>query len=275
MSSGSERMIEMQQEKDDRNLAKKLGISYDELLELDHEIDTEESNDGLVYNYILKFSDDAPKEILDKIIGIDDQSQVWLAPWELDNSEYYEEQYEAIIANKKFLIKFQEEIENRERLNETELEDKSLETILKRQIFSGVIGTLETFLSDTFINLTIDNDEYFRNFVESYPDFRQRKFELRHLYVEQDRIKETGKKIMIDIIYHDLPKISKMYASTFKIEFPSIGPLMKSILTRHDLVHRNGKTKDGTDVLIDKAAITDLIAKVRPFVADIADKLGV
>ena len=275
MSSGSERMIEMQQEKDDRNLAKKLGISYDELLELDHEIDTEESNDGLVYNYILKFSDDAPKEILDKIIGIDDQSQVWLAPWELDNSEYYEEQYEAIIANKKFLIKFQEEIENLERLNETELEDKSLETILKRQIFSGVIGTLETFLSDTFINLTIDNDEYFRNFVESYPDFRQRKFELRHLYVEQDRIKETGKKIMIDIIYHDLPKISKMYASTFKIEFPSIGPLMKSILTRHDLVHRNGKTKDGTDVLIDKAAITDLIAKVRPFVADIADKLGV
>lgn len=274
MSSGSERMIEMQQENDDRNLAKKLGITYDELLQLDHQIDTEESNDGHVYNYILKFSNDAPKEILDKIIGIDDQRQVWLAPWELDNIEYYEEQFEAIIANKKFLIKFLEEIENLERLNETELEDKSLETILKRQIFSSVIGTLETFLSDTFINLTLDNGEYFRNFVESYPDFQQRKFELRHLYVEQDKIKETGKKIMIDIIYHDLPKISKMYASTFKIEFPSIGLLLKSILTRHDLVHRNGKTKDGTDVLIDKAAITDLITKVRPFVIDIADKLG-
>jgi len=31
---------------------------------------------------------------------------------ELDNDEYYEEQYEAIIANKKFLIKFLEEIQN-------------------------------------------------------------------------------------------------------------------------------------------------------------------
>ena len=138
MSSGSDRMIEMQQEQDDRRLAKKLGITYDELLELDHEIDTEESNDGLVYNYILKFGDEAPKEILDKVIGIDEQNQVWLAPWELDNDEYYEQQYEAIIANKKFLIKFQEEIENLERLNETELEDKSLETILKLQVHPRV-----------------------------------------------------------------------------------------------------------------------------------------
>ena len=274
MSSGTERMIEMQQDKYDRNLAKKLGITYDEIHQLDHEIDTEESNDGLVYNQIVRFSDNAPKEILDKVIGIENHNQVWLAPWELDNSGYYEEEYESIIANKKFRIKFQEEIENLERLNETKLEDKSLETILKRQIFIGVIETFETFLSDTFINLTIGNEEYFRNFVESYPDFRQRKFELRHLYVEQERIKETGKKIMIDIIYHDLPKISQMYALTFKIEFPSIGLLMKSILIRHNLVHRNGKAKDGTDVLIGKTAITDLIGKVRPFVADIADKLG-
>ena len=105
MSSGSERMIEMQQEKSNQELAKKLGITYDELLELDHEIDTEESEDGLIYNYIIKFRDDAPREILDKIHGIDEQDYVWLPSWELDNDDYYEEQYEAIIANKKFLIK--------------------------------------------------------------------------------------------------------------------------------------------------------------------------
>jgi len=85
MSSGSERLIEMKQEKDDRRLAKKLGITYDEFLQLDHEIDTVESNDGLVYNYILKFGDEAPKKILNKVIGIDEQNQVWLAPWELES----------------------------------------------------------------------------------------------------------------------------------------------------------------------------------------------
>lgn len=275
MGSGSERMIEMQKEKSDIELAKKLGISYDELLEVDYEIDTEESEDGLIYNYIIKFSDDAPREILDKIQGIDEDDHVWMPSWELDNDDYYEEQYEAIIANKKFLVKFQEEIENLEHLNEIDLVDKNLETILKRQIFSSVIGTMETFLSDTFINLTMDNVNYLKNFVETYPEFKQRKFELRHLFVEEGRIKETVKKVLLDIIYHDLPKISNMYASTFKIEFPKIGLLMKSILTRHDLVHRNGKTKDGKDIIVDKSKIIELIEKVKEFVAEIANSLNI
>jgi len=275
MSSGSERMIEMQNEKFDKEIAKKFGISYDELMELDYEKDPEESEDGLIYNYIFRFSDDAPREILDKIQGIDEDDCVWLPSWELGNDDYYEEQYDAIIANKKFLIKFQEEIENLEHLNEIDLDDKNLETILKRQIFSSIIGTLETFLSDTFINLTMDNNDYFKNFVETYPEFKQRKFELRYLFVEEGRIKETVKKVLLDIIYHDLPKVSSMYAATFKIEFPKIGPLMKSTLTRHDLVHRNGKTKDGKDVVVDKLTIIELIVKVKKFVAEIATALNI
>lgn len=275
MSSGSERMLEIQQEKADRELAKKLGITYDELMELDHEIDSEESNEGMVYNYIIKFRDDAPREILDKIHGIDEHDIVWLPSWELDNDEYYEEQYEAIIANKKFLLKFQDEIANLERLNEIELEDSDLQTILRGQIFIGVIGTMETFLSDTFINLTMDNDNYFKSFIETYPEFKQRKFELRHLYIEQGRIMDTAKKVMLDIIYHDLPKIGKMYAATFKMEFPEIKPLMKSILTRHDLVHRKGKTKKGSKVIIDKSTIVKLIIKVNSFVKKIAVKLKI
>jgi hypothetical protein len=275
MSSGSERMIEMQQEKSDQELAKKLGITYDELMQLDYEIDTEESEDGLIYNYIIKFRDDSPREILEKINGIDEQNHVWFPSWEFENDDYSKEQYEAIIANKKFLIKFQEEIENLEGLNEVELPDKNLETILKRQIFIGVIGTLETFLSDTFINLIMDNDNYFKNFVETYPEFKQRKFELRHIFVEESHIKETVRKVLIDIIYHDLHKVGKMYADTFKIEFPKIGPLMKIILSRHDLIHRNGKTKDGQDVIVDKQTIIAMIEKVNKFVLEIADALHI
>lgn len=275
MSSSTERMIEKQQEREDHKIAKKLGITYDELLDLDYEIDTEESDDGLIYHYIIKFREDAPREILDKIHGIDENNYVWLPFWEFEDEDYYEEQYEAIIANKQTLLQFQEEVENLRLLNELELENKSLEVILKRQIFIGVIGTLETFLSDTFFNLTMDNDKYFRNFVETYPEFEKRKFELRHLFLEQERIKETAKKEMLDIIYHDLRKVSNMYAKTFKITFPKIAPLMKSILTRHDLVHRSGKTKDGMDVVIDKATITELIEKVNVFVLEIAKELSI
>ncbi len=85
MSSGSERMIEKQQENFDKHLARYLGITYNELSELDYEMDTEESNDGLVYNYIIKFRKDAPKEILAKIQGIENNNQVWVSAAEVDN----------------------------------------------------------------------------------------------------------------------------------------------------------------------------------------------
>jgi hypothetical protein len=275
MSSGSERMLEIQFEQFDCKLAKKLGITYDELIELNYEIITDESDDGIIYGYIIKFDSVDTMNILDKVIGIDGDNQVYFDPWEFENDEYYEEQFDAIAGNKYFLKTFQNEIENHLQLNEIILENKDLEILLKRLIFSSIISTLETFLSDTFINLTMDNEYYFKNFVESFPEFRQRKFELKDLYIEQGRIKETGKKVMLDIIYHDLQKVSKMYASTFNIDFPKIGLLMPFILTRHDLVHRNGKTKEGKDVKIDKVSIIELIVKVKTFVEDIAVKLGI
>ena len=275
MGSMKDLMIEMQEAKNDEKLAKILGITYDELLQLDHEIDTDESSDGLIYNYIVEFGDDAPKEILDKINGLEDRKRVWIAPWEFENSEYYDDQYEATLDNKNSLTSFREEIENLKRLNDIELADKNLEGILKRQIFIGAFGTLETFLSDTFINLTTNNDTYFRNFIETYPEFRQRKFELREIFLEHDKLKDTGKKVMLDIIYHDLPKVKEMYRATFKINFPELKIIIKSVQTRHDLVHRNGKTKDGDPVTIDKASAFGLIDKINIFVETIASELKI
>ncbi len=63
---------EMQEEAFDRKLAVELGISYEELCELEWDIDTNESDDGLVYSYIVTFSDSSPKDILDKVDGLED-----------------------------------------------------------------------------------------------------------------------------------------------------------------------------------------------------------
>lgn len=66
----SRQLEEMQEEQAYRNIAEELGITYEELCQLDFEIDTNESNDGLVYEHIITFSDSSPQEILDKINGL-------------------------------------------------------------------------------------------------------------------------------------------------------------------------------------------------------------
>ena len=200
--------MEMQERESDRHLADLLGITYEELTELDYEIETDESKDGLVYNYRVEFDKDyAPKSILQKIKNLEDGCRVNLQPWHLEQDYDYEEQYEAIIENKEYLQKFRDELSNLKLINELDVPDKSLKDILTRQLYISVIGTMETFLSNAFINLTNDRDDFFRNFIETHPEFKKRKFELRKIFVEYDKLRETAKFVMLD--YLSQPSINK------------------------------------------------------------------
>lgn len=272
MGYHSELMIEMQENEQGVRLAKILGLDYQDFRNLEYEIETDESKDGFIYNYRIVFDENCPKEILDKIARLKDDT-VYLDPWELDEEYDYEEQYEAIKEEKGWVKKFHEELENLSALNVYSMQDIALQKILNRQIFIGIIGSMEAVLSEIFINTTLNNQEYFKNFVETHPEFKKRKFELREIFVEHSRLKDTARNVMLDTIYHNLPSVNLMFIDTFKINFPEIKTIYEAVLIRHDLVHRNGKTKDGKDVTLDKKVINDLIINVKEFVDAIGDKL--
>jgi hypothetical protein len=187
----------------------------------------------------------------------------------------YDEQFEAIRHDKEYVKRFKDELISLERLQEIDIKDISLKNTLNRQIFIGVISTMEAFLSDAFINLTYDNSQYFRKFVETHPEFKKRKFELKDIFSESEKIKETAKIIMLDTIYHNLPTVQQMYQDTFQIKFPSIKKVYEYVRMRHELVHRNGKTKDGEQVNTDEATISSLIHDVNMFIHEIINELKI
>lgn len=276
MGRAKELWMELQEDRENELLAEKLGLTYDELCETDWHIETDESNDGLIYGYIVYFHD-APKHILKKIIGLNPDNQVWLSPNEFENEEYdyynYDEQFDAIIDNKHYYDNFNQEIENLKKLNQVNLSDE-LSKILNRQLYVSAIGTLETFLSDTFINLTEENQEYFKNFVETFPDFTKQKFQLNDIFNQYEKLRKTARKEMLEVIYHNLDKVRNMYIATFKNDFPEIETLSKAVSIRHDLVHRNGKTKDGVIVEINSEIINTLINNITIFVEKISQTLN-
>ena len=67
----SSRQLEDRREQEQiERLAEHLGLTMDEFDTLAPDIDANESSDGMVYNYVLNFHRDAPKEILSKVIGL-------------------------------------------------------------------------------------------------------------------------------------------------------------------------------------------------------------
>lgn len=65
-----------------------------------------------------------------------------------------------------------------------------------------------------------------------------------------------------------------MYQYTLGINFPDqLDSLISAVLKRHSLVHRNGKTEEGDNLLIREKDIKQLLAQVEPFIASIDEQL--
>lgn len=188
--------------------------------------------------------------------------------------EYYEEQINSIIFNSGNILSFITELENLKKLNIEKIGDKELENTLKRQLYSGAITCLEDFLSQTLIKAVLSNEKFFKNFVRTYPGISSRKFSLSEIFERQQGLNDIVKKELLDIMYHNLPKVKTIYKNTLGIEFPDITDLIKIVLTRHDMVHRNGKNKDGTTIKINKDIVNDVINKVETFAKDIEMKFA-
>ena len=207
-----------------------------------------------------------------EINDIEDETiEIEEIPDELD--DYYEEQIDAIIHSLNFITHFKAEISNLSSLNNIDLSNDKLQETLQRQLYSGAITCLEDYLSTTLIQQVLNNEENFKNFIRTFKNIQNRKFTLSEIYEKLDNIRDIVKKELVDVIYHDLPKVKGMYQDTLKIEFPDIEALMLAIKTRHDMVHRNGKNKEGEKIDISKDVVQKIIDEVEAFVTDIDEKI--
>jgi uncharacterized protein (TIGR02646 family) len=178
--------------------------------------------------------------------------------------------YETFLDN----IKMVSEVNNK-------LEYKSNEDILIAYLlYANVITSLETFLADIFINTIFQNTLYLRKFVETYPKFKgnenAHKFTLSEIYIKYNKIEEIVTDEILGIIYHNLQTIRPMFKDTFDVEFPKdMRQIFLAIQIRHDIVHRNGKTKINketkafTEHAIGKEEIDNLILDTSKFVEEI------
>jgi len=173
---------------------------------------------------------------------------------------------DSITDNFNFFEDFTENIQGIKTLLDVEIDSK-LGEILRNLLFVNVITVMETYLSDAFINTVLWDKSLIRKLVETTPEFRERKFELNQIYTRLDGLEMEVKTYLLDTIYHNLGKVRQMYKQVLSIDFlPDMSLIYKSVLTRHDIVHRNGKTKDGRVIKIDSNNINLLIVEVEKFI---------
>ena len=214
-----------------------------------------------------------PDTVIELLVG-DLEGDCWewtSTPNEDDYDDYY---YDLVLSNTQFFVTFKNNIDKISKLLKIDVEE-TLKQNLLRLIFVNIITSLETYLSDAFINTISLDKDFLRKFVETNTDFSKQKFTLNELFERVDTIEKEVEKYLLSQLWHNLAKIQPLYEQTFCVSFPdNLSDIYKSIVKRHDFVHRNGKGKDGQELIITIEEIDKLIIQTTEMVEYIDKQLN-
>lgn len=144
-----------------------------------------------------------------------------------------------------------------------------------RLLFVNVVTALETYLSNAFINTVVPNPALMRRFIETTPEFQSEKVALSDIFKAIEEVEQKAKSYLADVVWHNLQRVKPMYQETLGIAFPKdIGAIFRAIIKRHDIIHRNGKTKSGDEILIQQKDVINLIAAIESFTQNIDAQLS-
>ena len=112
-------------------------------------------------------------------------------------------------------------------------------------------------------------------FIDIFDEYKSRKISFCNIKKEYKELTKTVNKDLSEILYHNISKVGNIYKKVFDIDFNFDNPdIHKIISKRHDLVHRNGKTKEGTMIVITEDDVKEAFDCISDYVKEINEKLG-
>jgi hypothetical protein len=174
---------------------------------------------------------------------------------------------ESVKGNTEYYRNFLLGLQSINKMVDIEIRNTNMRQTFLRLLFANTITIMETYLSDAFINTVLKDPNLVRLFVETTPYFKEQQTNVSNVYRWLDRINEDVAKHLNEFAYHNIPKVQKMYNSVLDIRFPNeLDLIIKAVMIRHNIVHRNGKTKDGELVKLTGNEVKQVSKSVQEFV---------
>lgn len=211
------------------------------------------------------------EEAVDELVSeLSEISLEWSGVPEYD--DFDEERFSSIVESHDQIGALQLSLGNIEALAALDIPVRERD-LLDRLLFVNAITALETYLSDVFIYSVGRDSNLLRKFVQTTPEFRKEKIPLSEVFAVVEAIEKKSRSHIMDVVWHHLERVRPMYNDTLGISFPKeMGELFKAVALRHDLVHRNGRSKEGKLHKITSAEVQALVHRVREFCSYIEQK---
>lgn len=209
-------------------------------------------------------SDDILEEAIEELEDI--AGEEW-APISHDfiDEDYFDPYYEIEITNKEEPKK----LYTSRTCEIFSLIDEKKNSIHQQMIYQMAYGMLiscaEALISDTVIYWAKSDEQTL--FRLASKECTERSYKLSEVLNDIEKFKETFiNHLTSNIVWHRLDKLKPTIEHGLKIKMPEIGIFLGAIQTRHDIVHRAGKTKTGNNITLTKDELKDLKSNLDKFV---------
>lgn len=196
------------------------------------------------------------------VYGVSDDTDEYELGARLSNTEYYSNFLGAI-----------EDIRHLSQLKISESE--VLNGFYYRMLYANLVTTLETYLSDAFLNTVAGDERLIYLFFRKYKGFSEKSLKYSDIPDIIANYKEIAKKEILSVVFHHLPKVSMMYQQILTVTFPDLGEISRIIAHRHDIVHRSGRNREGVLLEFDTKEINDAANKLIEFVQSIDEQIEI
>ncbi len=137
---------------------------------------------------------------------------------------------------------------------------------LNRLLYANLIFALETYLADSFIGIVKTRRWAMQRFVRSTPLFQGKTFPMSDAFTAAAAAEEAAVSYLLSFMWHDLVRVKQMFHASFDVDVGDLRKLLAAVEIRHHIVHRNGKSRDGTEVEISAQDVKDLAEVATSFV---------
>ncbi len=147
--------------------------------------------------------------------------------------------------------------------------EANLYEILLKQSYVHAITIMESFLFEIIFKKIKENPSMQEEFVKNHEPFRTKKITISEIHLEMRSLYTKVKQALVEITFHNLHEVKKYYSSVLNINIGDTSDLMSIVSKRHDLVHRNGKDKEGAKITLTKEEVISVLDKIEVFMRQI------
>lgn len=141
--------------------------------------------------------------------------------------------------------------------------------VLQRLSYSGLVTILEAYLADIAKRQVLNKDSIKRRFVENFDAFskNQKNLKVTEVFFWMEQLDNQIIECLDNLSFHNVKTIKAFFPSVLlvKISDDLSDRLAVAEITRHDIVHRAGRTKDGKSnevTLADVKAVSTLVLDI-------------